>query len=84
MNFAPWSELREKGGLHRWRYFLGSEWFEPYIGIPSPGIIHRKYEALWLDGETVELTGGLWEAYTQFMSSMCVFDYSQSRAERKD
>ena len=23
-------------------------------------IIHRKYEALWLNGEPVELTEGLW------------------------
>ena len=58
----PWEGTQREmtwGGGER-RSVLGSEWFEPHIGTPSPGVQHREDEPPWLVGGSVGLTG-LWK-----------------------
>ena len=73
-----------KGRIHQWRSALITEQFEPHIGCPSPGIQHRAGKPPWLAGGPLELTGGLWEAWTPFVRSMRVLACSQGRADKVD
>ena len=43
------------------RSSLGSEWFQPHIGLPDPGS-DMGNKSVWLVGGPVGLTGGLWGA----------------------
>lgn len=47
---APGRGLRGKGRLDRQRASLGSEWFEPQIRCPSPGVLCQGDKPRWLVG----------------------------------
>ena len=54
---APGRGLRRGGGLHGQRPSLGSEWFKPYIGRPSPWAQHQEDKSPWLVKGPVGLKG---------------------------
>ena len=64
-------ELRRGGGLHGQRSALGSEWFEPHIGLSSAGVQHQEDQvplAGWRAGETNrKAVGSLDSAHEEHM-----------------
>lgn len=82
-----WSDqdvIRRGRGLHRHRSSLRNEQSEPHIGHPSLSVQNWEDESIWPVGGQVELTGGLWEAWTLLKRSMYMLAYSWNRAKRLD
>ena len=48
---------RTEGRLHGWRSSLASEWFEPHVGLPIPGVQHQEGESLQVVWKPAGLTG---------------------------
>ena len=48
---------------------MGSEWWEPQIGHPSPGVVCKREEPPWVVGGPRRLIGGVWGAWSRLVRS---------------
>ena len=79
---VPWDGTQRKREVVVGIPSLGSEWFEPQFGHPSPGVLSGGDKAPWLVGGQLGLIGGLWGAWTPPVRSMCMLAWPQSRVEK--